>query len=183
MVLDDFENSLRRHPIPRHDGKQRIEHLLLTCVIPFPACRCLLSHRLIEFERERRLVIVVSRTNESCGRNAGQIVEESDRFRVTVEHVRMATRILGRHLFHQLFGLLEEFLVGSGVVALLLDQVFEELGDLVVKLRISQLIPNDRLADVVDDAFSNRIPRQLALLVELLGNGVVNAGFDDQLGK
>ena len=88
---------------------------------------CLLSHRLIEFERERRLAIVVSRTNESCGRNAGQIVEESDRFRVTVEHVRMAARILGRHLFHQLFGLLEKFLVGSGVVALLLDQVFEEL--------------------------------------------------------
>ncbi|MNL77479.1 hypothetical protein D3C87_2036760 [compost metagenome] len=65
----------------------------------------------------------------------------------------------------------------------MLDQVFEELGDLVVKLRISQLIPNDRLADVVDDAFSNSIPRQLALLVELLGNGVVNAGFDDQLGQ
>ena len=55
LVLDDLENGLRRCAVPRHDGKQRVEHLLLAGVVALPTRRRVLAHGSIDFERELRL--------------------------------------------------------------------------------------------------------------------------------
>ena len=86
-----------------------------------------------------------------------------------------------RHALHQLLGLLEECLVGGGVGSALLDEIIQQLGHLRVEPRVGELVADDGLADVVDDALGDRVPRQLALLVQLAGDGVVDAGLDDQL--
>jgi hypothetical protein len=41
-------------------------------------------------------------------------------------------------------------------------------------------VADDRLADVVDDPFGDGVARELALLVELAGDCVVDAGLDDE---
>ena len=69
------------------------------------------------------------------------------------------------------------------IVTLLLDQVIQQLRHFLIELRVGQLVADDRLADVVDDALGHRVLRELALLVELLGDGVMDAGLDDQLDQ
>jgi hypothetical protein len=91
--------------------------------------------------------------------------------------------LLRRQPLHQLLGLAQELLVGRRVVAALLDQVVQQLRHLLVERGIGELVADDGLADVVDDALGDGVLRQLALLVELLGDGVVDAGLDDQLGQ
>ena len=64
-----------------------------------------------------------------------------------------------------------------------LDEVIPQLGHLLVILRICELIADYSLADVVDDPFRNRVPRQLALRVEPCCNGIVDTGLNDKLGQ
>ena len=89
--------------------------------------------------------------------------------------------MLGGDLLHQGFGVLQEGLVVSGVVAALGDQVIQELGHLLVELGVGELVALQGDADVVDDALSDRVLGQLALGVELLGDSIVHAGLDDEL--
>jgi hypothetical protein len=69
--------------------------------------------------------------------------------------------------FHQRLGVAEKRLECDGILAALLDQVVEELGHLLVEPRVRELVTDDGLADVVDDTFGNRIPRQLPLSLSL----------------
>ena len=114
----------------------------------------------------------------------GEVVVEHDRLRLAVQHRRNArVGLLRRQPLHQRLGLPQELLVGRGVGAALLDQVVEQLRHLLVEPRVGELVADDGLADVVDDPFGDGVPRELALLVELPGDGVVDAGLDDQLGQ
>ena len=85
--------------------------------------------------------------------------------------------------FHQRLGLPQELLVRCGIGPALLDKVVEQLRHLLVEPWVGELVADDGLANVVDDAFGDGVPRELALLVELPGDGVVDAGLDDQLGQ
>ena len=57
------------------------------------------------------------------------------------------------------------------------------LRHLLVEPWVGELFADDGLADVVDDPLGDGVPRELALLVELPGDGVVDAGLDDELGQ
>ena len=81
------------------------------------------------------------------------------------------------------FGILQEGLVVGGVIATLGDQVVQELGHLLVELWVGELVALQGDADVVDDALGDRVLGQLALGVKLLGDGIVHAGLDDELGE
>jgi hypothetical protein len=61
-----------------------------------------------------------------------------------------------------------------------MNEILEQLRHLSVEFRVCQLLADNGLADVVDDSLGNRVARQLALLVQLARNGVVNASFDGQ---
>ena len=89
--------------------------------------------------------------------------------------------LLGCEPLHQVLGLAQKRLVGRRVRAVLLDKVIEQLRHLLVEPRIGELLADDRLANVVDDPLGDGVPREFALLVQLAGDGVVDAGLDDQL--
>ena len=50
-----------------------------------------------------------------------------------------------------------------------------------VKAWVGQLFADNGFAHIIDDAFCHRIVRQLTFGVELLGDGIVNAGVYNQL--
>jgi hypothetical protein len=67
-----------------------VKHLLLAGVVTFPSCWSLLPHGEINFKSELCLLVFVCWAVEGHDRNAGQIVEEHDSFRLAVEHRRNA---------------------------------------------------------------------------------------------
>ena len=62
-------------------------------------------------------------------------------------------------MYHQLFGLLEKLLISRRVRPTLLDQIIKQFRQLLVKSRVGELIADNRLADVVDDALSDGVLR------------------------
>ena len=69
-MFDNLKDRLRRGAIPRHDGEQRIEHLLLPRLVAFPSGGCPLTHGEIDFEGECSLLVFVCRALKGRCRNA-----------------------------------------------------------------------------------------------------------------
>ena len=62
-----------------------------------------------------------------------------------------------RQALYQFLRALQELFVGRSVGAALLDEVVKQLRHLSIKARICKLVPNDRLADVVDDRLGDGV--------------------------
>ena len=116
--------------------------------------------------------------------NPRQVVVDHRRLSFAVQRRRYAlVGLLRGQPLHQRLGLPEKLFVRSCIRPALLDEVVEQLGHLFVEAGIGKLLADDRLADIVDDPLGNGVLRELALLVELPGDGVVDPGLDDELGQ
>ncbi|MNR11168.1 hypothetical protein D3C85_1274560 [compost metagenome] len=96
---------------------------------------------------------------------------------------RRVSRPLLRQLSDQRLSLAQEFLVSSSIITALFDQVLQQPRHSLVEPRVSQLLADDGLANVIDNALRNRILGKLALRIELLGNGIVYTSLNDQLNQ
>ena len=121
--------------------EQRIQDLSLPCLVAFPARRCPLPHHAVDLQCQRDLVISVvgARFSHPSGLGAPRL--ENPR-QVVIDHrgLPLAVQRLGYALvgllpdqpFHQRRGLPEELFVRGGIGPVLLDEVVEQLGHLLV---------------------------------------------------
>jgi hypothetical protein len=189
LVLDQFKECPRCYTIPVEQREQCIEHLRLTRMVALPTRWRLLPHDTINLQRQPCELVPVFglRFSGDIGsalasrKDLWEVPKDHGSLSVAVKHRRNVLLRLFRHQpLNQCFGFPKEILVSCGIRTALLDQITQEFRHFGVKPRVGELVTDDGLANVVDDALRDGVSRQLALLVQLAGDGVVDAGFDDQ---